>query len=291
MTNFTWQPPATTHQLVSEGAFFPSDRKLPESYQPVFKHAQIRWLAEYLTETNFFFLSIFWSRAWRKRFGNKTRTVSVGVEKHGMSTWKQLKGLQKQHLLQVQAVFFLFFFKETLVIQNDRLQSIIKLQIKLIQSDNCQAQKLQLQTDIETNLSCYMEFNCFRLLCCYLWPQWNVTWCSLCVPAQQSGCLSLSLGKVLIFLFEQSHHSHREKSEVRPFETCWSSVCSSKNTTASAPVIPKNLLRYVASSVRKCIISLQWNSLKKQNNFVLLLYANKHQAKQPSAQIWTRSAG
>lgn len=123
-----------------------------------------------------------------------------------------------------------------------------------------------------------MEFNCFRLLCCHLWPQWNVTWCSLCVPAQQSGCLSLSLGKVLIFLFEQSHHSHREQSEVRPFETCWSSVCSSKNTKASVPVIPKNLLRYVASSVRKCIISLQWNSLKKQNNFVLLLYANKHQA-------------
>lgn len=30
---------------------------------------------------------------------------------------------------------FFFVFKETLVIQNDRLQSIIKLQIKLIQSD------------------------------------------------------------------------------------------------------------------------------------------------------------
>lgn len=55
------QPPATTRQLVSEGAFFPSDRKLPESYQSVFKHARIRWLAEYLIEIKPTFFFVFQS--------------------------------------------------------------------------------------------------------------------------------------------------------------------------------------------------------------------------------------
>lgn len=40
-TNFTHQQPATTHHLVGECIFFPSDRKLPGDFWLVFKKAKI----------------------------------------------------------------------------------------------------------------------------------------------------------------------------------------------------------------------------------------------------------
>lgn len=40
-TNFTNKQPATTHHLVGECIFFPSDQKLPGDFSPVFKQAKI----------------------------------------------------------------------------------------------------------------------------------------------------------------------------------------------------------------------------------------------------------